>query len=133
MADKRVGRARQGTHPKAPQPHLLGGHRGQYTTASGQAAQKVLAQAARRGQRVDVTVIDKKGQAHAVVSNRWKGHHREPGKDAGWVKKQSGTTAGDLKGFAAQQSTAGNPAASDAWGKPISPKDIAEFQIVVYF
>lgn len=133
MADKRTGRARQGTHPKAPPVHLLGGHRGQYVTSSGQAAQQVIAKAARNGQRVDITVKDKQGNVHAVVSNRWKGHQREPGKSAQWVKKEAGVNAGDLKGFAAHQTTVGDPAASDRWGKPISAKDIAEFQIVVYF
>lgn len=132
MPDKRVGRARQGTHPKAPAPQLVGGHRALYTTASGQAAQKVLAAAARNDQRVDITVIDKQGNKHSVVSNRWQGHNRTPGKRAEWVKKHSGHTANSMKGFLAAASEWGDPATSDTWGQPLEVDDIAEIQILVY-
>ena len=92
----------------------------------------MLAQAAKRDQRVDIKVKDKRGNIHQIVSNKWKGHSRPPGKRAEWVKKQTGTTAKDLKVFAAKQTETGDPAQSDNWGKPVDWFDIAEVQILVY-
>ena len=131
-SDKRTGKARQGTHPQPPRPQLVGGHRALYTTASGQAAQKILTQAARNGQRVDVTVKDKRGQMHTVVSNRQRGLERVPGKPADWVKSESGKTAGHLKGMLAKRSQYGDPNASDTWGHPVEVDEIEEIQILVY-
>lgn len=132
MADKRTGKARQGKHPQAPEPTLEPGHKALYKTTSGQAAQKVIAKAARNDQRVDIKIKDKQGNVHQIVSNKWKGHNRQPGKSAKWIKKQTGTTAKDMKVFAAQQTEKGDPAQSDAWGKPIDWFDVEEIQILVY-
>ena len=132
MADKRTGKSRQGTHPEAPKPTLEPGHKALYKTSSGQAAQKVLTQAAKNEQRVDIKIKDKKGNIHQIVSNKWKGHDRPPGKRAEWLKKQTGKTAKDFKVFAAKQTEAGDPAESDAWGKPVDWFDVEEIQILVY-
>ena len=97
MADKRTGRARQGTHPKAPSPTVLRSGTKLYSTTSGQAAQQVLTQAARGDKRVAITVLTKGGDIRPLVTNR--GHNK--GATASWLKRKAGKTSSQLKGFIA--------------------------------
>ena len=142
MADRRTGKARQGTHPTTPRPEMIGGHKALYKTSSGQAAQKVISNAAKNGQRIELAVVDKRGHVHRVIQ----GHHgRGGGASATWVKQGdkrapgvhreyqgTGKTAASLKGSLAHFSEQGDPAKSDKHGRPIDPDDIKEIQIKVY-
>lgn len=139
MADKRSGRARQGTHPKAPRPTIFSGGTAIYRTNSGQAAQKVLSQAADRGQRVSVKVVLRNGE----VSEAWRNPGHGRGISASFLRQQRledkranpryvGRTAGGLKAALARAAIQGDPAASDSYGKPFEIDDIQEIQITAY-
>src|SRR5579859_4528111 len=86
--DKRTGKARQGTHPKAPPPsiHVRGGERlnsGSITVyhpiTSGQAAQKIIREAARNRNRVEIVVTLNDGRRVELLANPPRKGPRGPG------------------------------------------------------
>ncbi|HLZ21106.1 MAG TPA: hypothetical protein VKQ30_03155 [Ktedonobacterales bacterium] len=140
--DKRTGKARQGTHPKPPAPtlriaggNLRGGSIDMYQVKSGQAAQKIIAKAARANQRVDMVVTLKDGRRVALLSNQGRGLHAQGASARGLRKGLSGSklavggTASSLRGFAA--SVAERFDSDQRRGERFDPDDIVEFQVNV--
>lgn len=151
--DTRTGKARQGTHPKAPPPALTvrGGrlHGGSITiyqeVRSGQAAQKLLRQAARNGNRVEIVAQLKDGRSVELLTNRGRKAVGSVGmsakyllqprdKNGGRNPNYIGGTAGSLKGAVANMAaTAVDRGASD--GRipiPFEADEVAYLQINVY-
>lgn len=130
MADRRTGKARQGTHPKAPAPTHLPGGKAIYRTNSGQAARKVITDAAKRGERVSVKVVVKRGGGKREVREMWKSKRDQRGASADFVKKKLGTSARALKGGLARQAETYD--SDEIEGKPFEVDDIQEIQITTY-
>ena len=128
MADKRTGRARQGTHPKVALEDVtvLPGGKTLYQTKSGQAARGVITKAATDNERVAIKVKLKNGDVREVWKNP--GHGR--GASASWVRGKLGKTAATMKGAIAAQAEVFD--SDEVQAGPIRSSDIQEFQITVY-
>lgn len=141
--DKRTGKARQGSHPKAPPPalHVRGGtslQGGGVTiynpVKSGQAAQKIIRQAARANDRVEVVVHLKDGRNVELMTNPGRNKVGSVGMTAKYLVSSRlkrtktpnqdyiGTTASSLKGRLAAMAAVSN-------GNRYDKKTRAEFGI----